>query len=213
MQDDPTDRGQAQRRSDVTLSSSQPLPDWWTLLTAEIERLGRLLPPKGHTAEQMAARAKAGGKYLAERYRNRPDVVAILSSVITSGLTEWTEFPAPAELVAKIDARLIWDSGAAERAEMAERIRLTKLRDERELEAKSLELKRKWETDAPFRAQHEAYMARVRSEKPKPRISNGPWSEDQTPEQRRTERQQVQAAGKLFREKFDSWKPPEPQTP
>lgn len=213
MQDDPTDRGQARTRSALTLNSSELLPDWWTLLAAEMDRLMRLLPPEGHTAEMIGARSKAAGKYFAERYRNRPEVVGILRDVVTQVVGDSDKFPPPAELVKRIDARMMWDSGAAERETMAQCIALTMKKQAAEREAKNAELRRRYETDPEYRARHEAYMARLRTAKPAPRISSGPWSEPQTPEQRRVEAQQVRSATQAFRERFDNWKPLAQPTP
>lgn len=114
MDHDQTDRGQAPRPSAVALSSAPPLPDWWVLLAAEMDRLMRLLPPPGHTAEMIGQRSEAAGKYLAERYRNRPELVEGLRQVVTQGLATWTEFPPPSEIVRRIDQWLMHQAGRAD---------------------------------------------------------------------------------------------------
>lgn len=149
---DPTDRGQAPTGSALTLSSSQPLPDWWTVLTAEMDRLMKLLPPEGHTAEMIGARSKAAGKYLAERYRNRPEVTQALRQVIDRGLSQWTKFPPPSELVERIDSWLGFESREAESEARQARMKATRLRLEAERLREAERVRRRLQTDPEFRA-------------------------------------------------------------
>lgn len=146
--DDPTDRGQAQTRSALTLNSSEPLPDWWTLLAAEMDRLMRLLPPEGHTAEMIGARSKAAGKFFAERYRNRPEVVGILRDVVTQVVGDSDKFPPPAELVRRMESRMFV---ANPDRDFRERMRLTKERLDRETREIHARLDAQIKTDMEFR--------------------------------------------------------------
>lgn len=152
MDHDPSDRGQARTGSAVTLSSEAQLPAWWPKLTVEMDRLMKLLPPEGHTAAMIGQRSKAAGIFLAERYRNRPEVVEALQQIITRGLAEWTRFPPPSDIVQRLDSWLGFESRQAEVSAMQERMKATRERQERERLREIARINRKLETDPDFAA-------------------------------------------------------------
>jgi hypothetical protein len=153
---DATDRGLPPKPSALTRSSEQPLPDWWTLLTAQLARLEKLLPAKGQTAEMIAARMKTGGQFLARRYASRTaaEVVGALEAVVDSmgADKQYSEFPPSGVIVDRIDRWLMPAAGQQQRSELHQRRLLTEERDRQERARRDAEIRRQYTTDPQYRA-------------------------------------------------------------